>query len=111
MSVRGRTTCSVTVPLIVRMCYVAMRYGIFYSNHTTHDPTAAVSTAGGGQVVRADYGRWLHLGGKSIFKNSEAVLHAWLNHPDLPHLWVATLYLLPLLPLLSCSLAGHLPVF
>ena len=91
-----------------------MRYGIFYTNHTTHDPTAGVpaasSDSSSGQVVQADYGRWLHLGGKSIFKNSEAVLHAWLNHPDLPHLWVATLYLLPLLPLLSSSLAGQ-PVF
>ena len=35
-----------------------------------------------------DYSRWLHLAGKSIFKNTEAVLHAWFNQPELPHLTV-----------------------
>lgn len=62
-----------------------MRYGILYTNHTTPDPLAHVKDS---IPPPPDYTRWLHLAGKSIFKNTEAVLHAWLNDPTLPHLTV-----------------------
>jgi hypothetical protein len=42
-------------------------------------------------VHRADagaYDRFIHFAGKSIFKNTDAVLTCWRSHPDFPTLTV-----------------------
>ena len=59
-----------------------LRFGILYTRHTSkdiYDPT-----------YEKNYNLFVHVAGKSPYKNTEAVVEAWLLHPEWPRLTVVT---------------------
>eukprot|EP01052_Picozoa_sp_SAG31_P039442 SAG31_NODE_5473_length_2519_cov_1.478099_4_plen_175_part_00 len=63
-----------------------MNFKIYYTNHTSQDMKQVLIHAA--EHKTAPYKRFLHVAGKSIFKNTETVLRCWNANPTFPRLKV-----------------------
>ena len=57
-----------------------LAFGILYTRHTSHDIYNA--------TYEKDYNLFVHVAGKSPYKNTRPVVEAWLQHPEWPRLTV-----------------------
>jgi hypothetical protein len=56
---------------------------LVYTKHTTLLPPSSAPLQAG-----MDFGSVLHFAGRSNWKQTDAVLNAWVGHPELPHLCI-----------------------